>query len=438
MLCRSRWLLLATTFVVVLGSGAAHARWVGHYPFLTGSRLGWEIAYSAILCLTAYAAGLPDKVSGSLASLGQVVPAVGAAAVVIALVQTVTGSLLLPRLVVAGSALVLTPAYVAVAALSRRQRAELGRRERILVVADADDVATLEQDLRDRPEQPACVVGAAPLGEVAGRGTEAQPLVELAATCRPTVLVLGREAAVSDTIVTQAAVLHESGIRVRTLSLFYEEWMAKLPVGELERVSLMFDIGEIHRARYGRVKRMADVGAGLVGLLGTALVLPMVAVVDLVANRGPLFFRQERVGKSGEVFNIIKFRTMRENSTDSSTWTEEDDPRLTAGGALLRRLHLDELPNFVNVLRGDMSLVGPRPEQPGYVDELSGKLPFYALRHLVRPGITGWAQVNFGYASDHWGALQKLQYDFYYLRHQGLSLDLRVLGRTMRAVLGGR
>ena len=434
-LWRAGW---GSTFLVVVGSGAAHARWVGHYPLLSGSRLGWELAYSAILCITAYAAGLPDKVTGTLSSFGQAVPAVGAAAVIISLIQTFSGSLLLPRLVVAGSALILTPSYVAVAALSRRQRADRSRRERILVVADTEDVSTLEHDLLERPEQPASIVGAAHLAEVAGRGTEAQPLVELAASCRPTVLVLGREAAVSDTVVTQAAILHESGIRVRTLSLFYEEWMAKLPVGELERVSLMFDIGEIHRARYGRLKRLLDIMAGFLGMLVLAPVLPVVAAVNLVANRGPLFFRQPRVGKSGEVFNIVQFRTMRQNSGACSSWTAEGDPRLTAGGALLRRLHLDELPNFINVLRGDMSLVGPRPEQPTYVDELSGKLPFYAMRHLVRPGITGWAQVNYGYASDQWGALQKLQYDFYYLRHQGLSLDLRVLGRTVRAVLGGR
>jgi lipopolysaccharide/colanic/teichoic acid biosynthesis glycosyltransferase len=430
--------LLATTFLVVVGFGAAHARWVGHYPFLTGSRLGWELAYATILSVTAYAAGLPDRTAYPLASLGQAVPAVGAAAVVISLIQTVSGSQLLPRLVVAGSALLLTPAYVGAAALSQRQRADRGRRERILVVADADDVAALEQDLLERPEQPASIVGAAPLGEIAGRGTEAQPLVELAASCRPTVLVLGRAAAVTDTVVTQAAILHESGIRVRTLSLFYEEWMAKLPIGELERVSLMFDIGELHRARYGRLKRLLDISAGLIGLLATGIVLPGVAVLNLLANRGPLFFRQQRIGKSGEVFSIIKFRTMRETSDDCSSWTEKGDPRLTAGGALMRRLHLDELPNFANVLSGEMSLVGPRPEQPGYVDELAGKLPFYTMRHLVRPGITGWAQVNYGYASDQWGALQKLQYDFYYLRHQGLSLDLRVIGRTMRAVLSGR
>jgi len=117
-----------------------------------------------------------------------------------------------------------------------------------------------------------------------------------------------------------------------------------------------------------------------------------------------------------------------------------DDPRITPFGAWLRRTHLDELPQMVNILRGDLSLVGPRPEQPAYVEELEAKIPFYRLRHLVRPGLTGWAQVKYPYGATDGDALEKLQYEFFYLRHQGLALDLRIVGRTVRSVLrrGGR
>ncbi|MGH9066766.1 MAG: sugar transferase, partial [Acidimicrobiales bacterium] len=184
------------------------------------------------------------------------------------------------------------------------------------------------------------------------------------------------------------------------------------------------------------VRRVIDVILAAMGTLALAGALPIVLAVDLVANRGPLMFSQPRVGKGGQVFTMVKFRTLRPGS-DDERWTCDGDPRLTRGGAWLRRLHLDELPNVLSVLRGDMTLVGPRPEQPAYVDELTGKLPFYALRHLVRPGLTGWAQVKYGYGGDEVGALEKLQYDFYYLHHQGLSLDLRVLGRTVRTVVGG-
>jgi lipopolysaccharide/colanic/teichoic acid biosynthesis glycosyltransferase len=119
-----------------------------------------------------------------------------------------------------------------------------------------------------------------------------------------------------------------------------------------------------------------------------------------------------------------------------SDWTSEGDPRITPFGAWLRVTHLDELPQVLNILRGDLAVVGPRPEQPQYVEELNGKIPFYRLRHLVRPGLTGWAQVKYPYGSSELDALEKLQYEFFYLRHQSLTFDLRIIGRTLRAVMG--
>ncbi len=120
----------------------------------------------------------------------------------------------------------------------------------------------------------------------------------------------------------------------------------------------------------------------------------------------------------------------------TTEWTADDDPRITPFGAWLRRTHLDELPQVLNILRGHLSIVGPRPEQPRYVEALEGKIPFYRLRHLVRPGLTGWAQVKYPYGANQADAIEKLQYEFYYLRHQGLALDLRIIGRTVRSVVG--
>jgi lipopolysaccharide/colanic/teichoic acid biosynthesis glycosyltransferase len=167
-----------------------------------------------------------------------------------------------------------------------------------------------------------------------------------------------------------------------------------------------------------------------------------VAIANRFGNRGPLFFSQPRVGKDGRVFTIHKFRTMTPMAATKSddgqaAWTTEDDPRITPVGRFLRRTHLDELPQMVNVLRGELSIVGPRPEQPHYVDELRDKIPFYDVRHLVRPGLTGWAQVKQGYAADESDALEKLQYDFYYLRRQDLGLDVRIIWRTARGVVAG-
>ena len=163
---------------------------------------------------------------------------------------------------------------------------------------------------------------------------------------------------------------------------------------------------------------------------------PVILVGNAIANRGPLFYRQDRVGKNGKVFEMLKFRTMRPGDP-STEWTSADDPRITPFGAWLRRTHLDELPQVLNILRGHLSVVGPRPEQPKYVEELEGKIPFYRLRHLVRPGLTGWAQVKYDYGASEIDALEKLQYEFYYLRHQGLALDARIVGRTIRTVFSG-
>jgi lipopolysaccharide/colanic/teichoic acid biosynthesis glycosyltransferase len=196
----------------------------------------------------------------------------------------------------------------------------------------------------------------------------------------------------------------------------------------------MFDIGEVHRARYVRAKRIVDVAFALAGLVALAVLIPFVVVGNLVANRGRLLYRQPRTGRNGRQFDIVKLRTMR--GVGSSSWTEAGDERVTPFGRVLRRTHLDELPQVLNILRGDLSLVGPRPEQPRYVGELGEKIPFYNFRHLVRPGLTGWAQVKYTYGASELDAIEKLQYEFYYLRHQSLTLDVRIIGRTVRSVVG--
>jgi lipopolysaccharide/colanic/teichoic acid biosynthesis glycosyltransferase len=360
-----------------------------------------------------------------------------AAAMAISLLQLVTGSALLPRFVVFWSAWFLVPIYVVCAMLAAGGRSLGEERDRVVAVVSNEEAGALTADLAHHPERPATLVSWHDASEAPPLGGDDQALVAAVERANATVLVLDRIAQSDESVVAQAATLHERGVRIRTLSLFYEEWLGKLPVSELERISLMFDIGEIHRVRYGRFKRLVDVAMAIVGLLMLVLVTPLVLIGNLVGNRGSLFYRQPRVGKAGRVFQIVKFRTMRANG-ESAPWTETGDPRITPFGHWLRKLHVDELPQVVNMLRGELAIVGPRPEQPRYVTELTEKIPFYSLRHLVRPGLTGWAQVKYGYAGSEADALEKLQYEFYYLRHQSLTLDLRIIGRTIRSVVGGR
>jgi lipopolysaccharide/colanic/teichoic acid biosynthesis glycosyltransferase len=337
---------------------------------------------------------------------------------------------------------ILVPWFVLCATLEHDVDARAGERDRLLLVATGDEVAALETDLARAPERPALVVGWLSPFEAASPGLDddgsrLQPVVEMAEARRATVLVLSRIAQNDDDVVMQASQLHEAGIRIRTLSLFYEQWLGKLPISELERFSLLFDIGELHAVGYARVKRLLDIAMASIGCVALALVTPMVLVGNLVGNRGPLVYRQPRVGRHGTTFSILKFRTMREVAPENAAdWTSEHDVRVTPFGGLLRRTHLDELPQMLNILRGDLSVVGPRPEQPHVVEDLTGKIPFYRLRHLVRPGLTGWAQVKYQYAGTEAETLEKLQYEFFYLRRQSLGLDLRIVGRTARSVVG--
>jgi lipopolysaccharide/colanic/teichoic acid biosynthesis glycosyltransferase len=381
---------------------------------------------------------LPDQPRTRRGAIVAAVIATGSAALGISLLQLFAGDALLPRFVVLGSALVLVPWLVLCAAMSGDADSRASERDRVLVVAQDDEIESLETDLARAPEKPALIVGWLTPTEAASEGTSARrPLLDAARSTRASVVVLSRAAQSDDDIVMQTAVLHEDGARVRTLSLLYEQWLGKLPIAELERVSLLFDIGELHAAGYARVKRLLDVGLSLCGLVVLALVTPIVVVGDLLANRGPLFYRQPRVGRNGSTFDILKFRTMRDcTPAEHADWTAERDLRITPFGGFLRRTHLDELPQVVNILRGELSVVGPRPEQPQVVSDLADKLPFYRLRHLVRPGLTGWAQVKYQYAGTEAETLEKLQYEFFYLRRQSLGLDLRIVARTARTVVG--
>jgi lipopolysaccharide/colanic/teichoic acid biosynthesis glycosyltransferase len=428
--------------LVVLAMSKIHAAYVADPPYdYTGSfRFAWSLAYAATLGLAAYGVGLPELSRGprSAVSATATIASIAGAGVV-SVVQLLVGDALLPRFVVFGSAVLVVPVQVLAWRLSDQGRARQEHRDRLVVVGSGDELVHLVDDLARSPEVPAVLVSHLTTAEAASAEVD-KPLVQRVVADGASVVVLDRGAMDDQRVVEQAAALHEAGIRIRTLVQFYEEWLGKLPLSELERASLLFDIGEVHQARYGRVKRLVDVAAGLAGLVVLVVLTPVVAVGDLVANRGPLLYRQERVGRDGHRFQILKFRTMRPTGPDviDASWTSVDDPRVTAFGRFLRATHLDELPQVVNILRGELSVVGPRPEQPRYVTELSTTVPLYGMRHLVRPGLTGWAQVKYGYAGDQRDAREKLQYDFFYLRHQSVRLDVRIIGRTIRSVVGSQ
>jgi lipopolysaccharide/colanic/teichoic acid biosynthesis glycosyltransferase len=180
-----------------------------------------------------------------------------------------------------------------------------------------------------------------------------------------------------------------------------------------------------------------DLLMGLIGLAAMAAVIPGVALANALWSPGPLLYQQTRTGKGGRSFVIYKFRSMIVDAEKYSgvTWSEDDDPRITKVGRWLRKTRLDELPQFINVLRGEMSVVGPRPERPSLVGQLTRELPLYRARHAVKPGVSGWAQIRYRYGNSVEDARKKLEYDLYYVKHASLYLDLMIVLQTARVVL---
>ena len=229
------------------------------------------------------------------------------------------------------------------------------------------------------------------------------------------------------------------GVRVLDLSSYYERAVGQLRLDSLHASWLIF--GDGFRQGFSRtfVKRMFDLGAATLLLLLAAPVMLATAIVIVAESGFPILYRQERVGQGGRLFNVIKFRSMRRDAEidGKPRWAVSNDDRVTRTGRIIRKLRIDELPQLINVLRGDMSLVGPRPERPYFVDQLAREIPYYAVRHSVKPGVTGWAQVRYHYSASLDDAVQKLQYDLYYVKNHTLFLDIVILFETVGVVLTG-
>ncbi len=231
----------------------------------------------------------------------------------------------------------------------------------------------------------------------------------------------------------------EKGISIRSMQSVYEELLGRVPIFLLQSDWILRSFVDQAQAGglYDVLKRLIDIIGGLIGSIILAVLFPLVAVLTLVETGWPVIFTQKRLGMFGAEYWTIKFRTMVKDAQQKKAQvTTTHDRRITRVGRILRKSHLDEWPQFLNVLRGEMSLVGPRPEQSELVDQLQANIPFYRARLLVKPGITGWAQVNFGYAATVEDTAVKLEYDLYYIKHRSLFLDLVIMLRTFGTVVG--
>jgi len=232
--------------------------------------------------------------------------------------------------------------------------------------------------------------------------------------------------------------LFEQGVAIKNIENYYEEIMSCVPRRHLtEDFYKNISFSKTHENRfYLGLSRIGDIVFSILGLLFTFLLIPLILLGNLIANRGALFYTQDRVGLKGKVFKIIKFRSMvKDAEKNGAVWAETNDVRATPFGKVLRRMRFDELPQFYNVLRGQMALIGPRPERPEFVKKLSKKIPLFEIRHVIKPGLTGWAQVMYPYASSIEEQHKKLRFDLFYIKNRSFYLDFKIIIKTISTVL---
>lgn len=232
--------------------------------------------------------------------------------------------------------------------------------------------------------------------------------------------------------------LLENGYIIREYTQVYENITQRIPVQYVARdFYRFFPFSRSNQNHlYLLVVRILEIFISLCGIAVTIGLLPLILIGNLLGNRGKVFYTQDRIGKNGETFKILKFRTMVKNAeSNGAVFTTSNDSRITSFGKFLRKARIDEFPQFINILKGDMGVIGPRPERPVFVKEIAEVMPFYETRHVIKPGLTGWAQVNYSYGETIDDSLIKLQYDLYYIKHRSIFLDINIVFKTFSTIL---
>jgi len=236
----------------------------------------------------------------------------------------------------------------------------------------------------------------------------------------------------------QLIALLENGVPIREYTQVYEEITRRVPVQHVDKdFYRYFPFSRSNQNKlYLFFHRILDIIFSVLGIIFGLLISPIIFIGNIVGNRGPIFYTQERVGRNGRPFKIYKLRSMVVDAEkDGAAFAVKKDSRVTKFGRFLRRSRFDEIPQFINVIKGEMSVIGPRPERPVFVKQLSEKIPFYEIRHIVKPGVTGWAQVNAKYGVTAEDALEKLQYDLYYIKKRSIFLDISIVIKTLSTII---
>jgi sugar transferase (PEP-CTERM system associated) len=346
-----------------------------------------------------------------------------------------------PHIYVYGFAL-LAPALIL---MRRGYEWVIGRkvfRERIYVLGAGDYARSIVDTIQSRPDLGMEVVG---WQDVQMEPSERKKvwIDALAKIGRANLpvhrIIVAMESRRGELPVQELLTLRFQGITVEEDGTLRERLYGKIQLEGLRPSNFLYSEGFRIRASQQFTRQVVSIMAAGSGLLIFLPFFPLVAIAVKLSSKGPLFFRQDRVGMGGRVFGVIKFRTMfTDAEADGAKWATKNDPRVTKVGMFLRKTRIDEIPQLWNVLRGDMGFVGPRPERPEFVNWLTEELPFYYLRTLIRPGLTGWAQVRYGYGATLAETKEKLEYDLYYIKHMSLGLDLLIMFETIKTILRRR
>ena len=315
-------------------------------------------------------------------------------------------------------------------------------RERIFVLGSGDYARSIVDTIRSRPDLGMEVIGWEDLQmEPSERKKAWIEALDNISRGNPSVhrIIVAMESRRGELPVQELLSLRFQGITVEEDGTLRERLYGKIQLDGLRPSNFLYSEGFRIRASQQFTRQIVSICASASGLLLFLPFFPFVCAAVKLSSKGPLFFRQTRVGMGGRNFDVIKFRTMfTDAESGGAKWATKNDPRVTKVGMFLRKTRIDEIPQLWNVLRGDMGFVGPRPERPEFVAWLSEELPFYYLRTLIRPGLTGWAQVRFGYGSTLAETKEKLEYDLYYIKHMSLGLDLLIMFETIKTILRRR
>jgi sugar transferase (PEP-CTERM system associated) len=449
---RTTILVVIETVLILAAVGAAASFRFGDWAWqilVVDQELWKGVLVAGVIQACLYFADLYDLrvVNDPRELLTRIAQALAAASLVLAALYFVFPSLVLGRflfLIAAGLAIILGIGWrFAFAWLSGR----IGPSERFLLVGTSPSAVALATELYERRHELGVeIVGfvdpdPAKLGMtmincgVIGTVSDIPAIVESRRVDR---VVVSLADARGKLPMDRLLEMKLNGVTFDHLPSVYEEYTGKIAVENLRPSWLIFSEGFRKTPLLSLLKRALDVAMALAGLaIGSPLFL-LVALAVRLTSHGPVLYHQRRVGLHGHVLMIHKFRSMRQDAEDQSgpVWASKDgDSRVTAIGQWMRRARLDEMPQLVNVLRGEMSFVGPRPERPEFVADLTRQIPYYGQRHIVRPGITGWAQVRYTYGASTEDALQKLQYDLYYIKNVSVALDLYIAFETVKTVL---